>query len=356
MGNTKSELDLLKEENTRLLARIAELEQIAKEKNELEVRIVELERSAKENIELRSRVMKLEQMVSQNDSRDGDTIVSKEKSNFIISRSEVVLTSKSDDTGETKQVNTFVPKEQSSVNIDTSCGTNSEGNPKQDSGHDNTSTPDISVNGSNSDEHQEETLSQVSNSSSTELSICVKPKSLEDKEMDNFLVERHNEQVRIEIIERNREKKLQRESPTENSPKEDTYMSNNRVSAKAHIKSSISLEQKKEQEFDNQVKNLMKSDHIGEKKAKGQIYDFIIAQLNTKRKTLQKQNQKARKVYNLFEKIGIDKIQHIKTFSADAISRFTNSQIQTIIDHFAKKPDIEYTDDQDDSDDLPETE
>ncbi|CAG8578523.1 8639_t:CDS:2, partial [Paraglomus brasilianum] len=31
-------------------------------------------------------------------------------------------------------------------------------------------------------------------------------------------------------------------------------------------------------------------------------------------------------------------------------------RIQTIIDHFAKKPDIEYTDDQDDSDDLPETE
>ncbi|CAG8577818.1 10796_t:CDS:2 [Ambispora gerdemannii] len=323
-------------------------------------------------------------------------------SNFLIWNNPAFVTSTSrseqseDDTGETKQVNIFVPKEQSSVNIDTSCGTNSESNPKQDSGHDNTFTPDISINDSNSDEHQEETLSQ---------------------------------------------------SLTENSPKEDTYMSNNRVSAKAHIKSSISLEQKKEQgliqeistsikdqsqatkisannspkmfaknhvtknliqessgkddvilfsaskskvllnlthlykkacdaekqaikvnqdeitcwyyyiiEFDNQVKNLMKSDHIGEKKAKGQIYDFIIAQLNTKRKMLQKQNQKARKIYNLFEKIKIDKIQHIKTFSTDAISRFTNSQIQTIIDHFAKKPDIEYTDDQDDSDDLPKTE
>ena len=32
MGNTKSELDLLKQENARLVARIAELEQIAKEK------------------------------------------------------------------------------------------------------------------------------------------------------------------------------------------------------------------------------------------------------------------------------------------------------------------------------------
>ncbi|CAG8684867.1 248_t:CDS:1, partial [Ambispora gerdemannii] len=110
-------------------------------------------------------------------------------------------------------------------------------------------------------------------------------------------------------------------------------------------------------EFDNQVRDLMKSDNIGEKKAKGQIYDFIIAQLNAKRKTLQKQTQKARKVYNLFEKIGMDKIQYIKTYSADTISKFTNSQIQTIIDHFTKEPDIEFTDEQNNSsDDLSETE
>ncbi|CAG8593993.1 12669_t:CDS:2 [Ambispora leptoticha] len=89
-------------------------------------------------------------MVSQNDSRDGDTIVSKEKSNFIISRSEVVLTSKSDDTGETKQL------------------------------------------------------------------------------------------------------------PTENSPKEDTYMSNNGVSAKVYIKSSISLEQKKEQGLIQEISTSIK--------------------------------------------------------------------------------------------------
>ena len=63
-----SEIDLLKQENARLMARIKELEQIAKEKNELEVRIVELERSAKENIELRSRVAKLEQ--NQNNTVD----------------------------------------------------------------------------------------------------------------------------------------------------------------------------------------------------------------------------------------------------------------------------------------------
>ncbi|RHZ90060.1 hypothetical protein Glove_8g4 [Diversispora epigaea] len=48
----QSELDLLKQERARLLARIAELEQIVEDQNKLEVRIMK-------NIELRSRVVKL---------------------------------------------------------------------------------------------------------------------------------------------------------------------------------------------------------------------------------------------------------------------------------------------------------
>ncbi|CAG8654565.1 10449_t:CDS:2, partial [Paraglomus occultum] len=67
MGNTKSELDLLKQENARLMARIAELEQIAKEKNELEVRIVELEQTTKlsqtEYAELKNKIAKLKRAV-----------------------------------------------------------------------------------------------------------------------------------------------------------------------------------------------------------------------------------------------------------------------------------------------------
>ncbi|CAG8673801.1 11129_t:CDS:2, partial [Paraglomus occultum] len=78
----------------------------------------------------------------------------------------------------------------------------------------------------------------------------------------------------------------------------------------------------------------------------GRVYDFIIKQLPaTKRGNLCKQTQKALRIDNLFEKVGIDKIQYIKTYSADTISRFTNLQIQTIIDHFTKNPDIEYADD-----------
>ena len=61
------------------------------------------------------------------------------------------------------------------------------------------------------------------------------------------------------------------------------------------------------------VKEFMINDKIGGKKAKGRVYDFIIKQVpGIKCKNLCKQTQKALKIYNLFEKIGINKIQHIK--------------------------------------------
>ena len=89
----------------------------------------------------------------------------------------------------------------------------------------------------------------------------------------------------------------------------------------------------------------MKTNRIGEKKAKGQIYDFIIAQLGTKRNTLLKQTQRARSIYKLFEKIGIDKIRYITTYSANSIAELSDSQIQTIIDYFPKNPNTELPDD-----------
>ncbi|CAG8822628.1 21388_t:CDS:2, partial [Gigaspora rosea] len=45
---------------------------------------------------------------------------------------------------------------------------------------------------------------------------------------------------------------------------------------------------------------------------------------------------------------------YTKSYTADSISRFTNLQIQTIIDHFTKNPAIEFTDNS--SDDLLKTE
>ena len=96
-------------------------------------------------------------------------------------------------------------------------------------------------------------------------------------------------------------------------------------------------------------KDFMVNNKVGEKKAKGQVYDFIIKQLpDTKRKTLCRQTQKALRIDDLFEKIGMDKLQYIKTYSADTISKFTDPQIQTIIDHFTEKPNMEFIDDTED--------
>ncbi|POG76449.1 hypothetical protein GLOIN_2v1474646 [Rhizophagus irregularis DAOM 181602=DAOM 197198] len=58
--------------------------------------------------------------------------------------------------------------------------------------------------------------------------------------------------------------------------------------AKQHVADSSDIKSMEEREtdafleFDNQVKNIMKTNRIGEKKVKGQIYDFIIAQLESK--------------------------------------------------------------------------
>ncbi|PKC05610.1 hypothetical protein RhiirA5_501989 [Rhizophagus irregularis] len=91
-------------------------------------------------------------------------------------------------------------------------------------------------------------------------------------------------------------------------------------------------------EFKRMYKDFMASNKVGEKKAKGQVYDFIFKQIpNTKRKTLCRQTQKALRIDDLFEKIGMDKI-----------SKFSNFQIQTIIDHFTENPNMEFIDDSED--------
>src|SRR5438105_986714 len=76
-----SEVDLLKQENAKLvgenasllakeaglMARIVELEQTAKENGKLKARVTKLEQTAEENAQLKARVAKLEQKQLQND-------------------------------------------------------------------------------------------------------------------------------------------------------------------------------------------------------------------------------------------------------------------------------------------------
>ncbi|RGB39449.1 hypothetical protein C1646_754499 [Rhizophagus diaphanus] len=84
-----------------------------------------------------------------------------------------------------------------------------------------------------------------------------------------------------------------------------------------------------------------------EKKAKGIIYDKLLKHFSILRKKrsentglqlpqisckyLQGKTQKAVKIYVLFEKLGIDKIKYITTYSANSLSELTNEQMQNII-------------------------
>jgi len=65
--------------------------------------------------------------------------------------------------------------------------------------------------------------------------------------------------------------------------------------------------------FDRSIDEIMARDRVGMKKAKGLIYDFILAQNpGTKRVALYKKIERARKIYRLKEKIGLDKIIYIQ--------------------------------------------
>jgi hypothetical protein len=44
----------------------------------------------------------------------------------------------------------------------------------------------------------------------------------------------------------------------------------------------------------------------------------------------------------------MDKLQYIKIYNADTISKFTNSQIQIIINYFIEKSNMEFTDEVED--------
>ncbi|CAG8704968.1 563_t:CDS:2 [Cetraspora pellucida] len=99
---------------------------------------------------------------------------------------------------------------------------------------------------------------------------------------------------------------------------------------------------------------------IGKKKAKGIIYDKMLEHLSILRKqrseetelrlpeishkNLQRKTQKAVKIYKLFEKVGIDNIKYITTYSANSISELTNDKVQDIIDNFSKHNDSDNTD------------
>jgi hypothetical protein len=87
---------------------------------------------------------------------------------------------------------------------------------------------------------------------------------------------------------------------------------------------------------------------IGEKKAKGIIYDEMLEHLanirekrskemgiqlpKISRSSLTRRTQRSMKLVRIFEKIGMDKIKYLSEYSPNSISELANDQIQEIIE------------------------
>jgi len=89
--------------------------------------------------------------------------------------------------------------------------------------------------------------------------------------------------------------------------------------------------------YDKRVNDITSNGKVKIKTARSLVYKEVkqllpdITDANPQQKTL-----RARKIYNLFNAIGIEKIKQVM-YSANAISNLTNTQIQNIINHLLSK-------------------
>ncbi|CAG8619235.1 8809_t:CDS:2 [Cetraspora pellucida] len=188
-------------------------------------------------------------------------------------------------------------------------------------------------------------------------------KSSKDKAIDEFLDSEYREMVSKKIIQNIKEKKLR--------DQEKFITSQNAISSEIKIpynqkveqglisellefirsndatipQNSYSISEKQifdlfkknmtyyyySEKYEKKVKTISLENNISDQMARTQIYDEMMLYLSgIKREYLRKMIQKAKNIYTLFKGIGIDKIRLI-TYSADAISRLTDTQVQNII-------------------------
>ncbi|CAH1768954.1 4928_t:CDS:1 [Entrophospora sp. SA101] len=377
-----SELESLKQENARLMARIAELEHVVGESTRREA----------ENVELKAEVTKLRH-----------------------------------DFEELKQQTQVITNVQDTPSI---------GNiPEQKvSRSEDVTASDITISKANPTNTSASDICQKSNTS-----ICTETKSLEDKKIDAFLESEHKRSVSNEIRKRNREKKIQHtissgiNSTTEISQdtistinddrkiiqsesewakprvedssqtfsseitklnkipynqkveqylrhelsvcvKNDSSEINSGASAKAHNVFDIQIPElsletiirgsgkittqnivdvfnvstkTRQKEIlcwycyykanEDRIEDIKRINNIDDQKARTLVYNEIklllpdITDINLRQRTF-----KAKKIYTLFMGIGIDRIRQV-TCSASAISSLKDDQIQNIINCFPKK-------------------
>ncbi|RIA80883.1 hypothetical protein C1645_791633, partial [Glomus cerebriforme] len=89
--------------------------------------------------------------------------------------------------------------------------------------------------------------------------------------------------------------------------------------------------------FENRVREIRSQDSSAtDPTARSRVYREVTQHLpGITEANLRKKTQKARNIYKVFVRIGTNKIKRVKSFSADAISSLSSTQIQSIIDRFS---------------------
>ena len=89
--------------------------------------------------------------------------------------------------------------------------------------------------------------------------------------------------------------------------------------------------------FENRVREIRSQDSsVTDPTARSRAYREVSQHLpGITEANLRKKTKKARNIYKVFVKIGINKIKRVKSYSADAISSLSSTQIQSIIDRFS---------------------
>ncbi|CAG8738560.1 186_t:CDS:2, partial [Racocetra fulgida] len=106
-------------------------------------------------------------------------------------------------------------------------------------------------------------------------------------------------------------------------------------SSKDDTKTEILLWYHYAEGFEKQVKKILNNTRITTNKSKSKVYRELLTRLvDVDLQTLQKRTQRANTVYNLFKKIGVDKIRRIKIYGFYSIADLTIPQIKTIENYF----------------------
>jgi hypothetical protein len=89
--------------------------------------------------------------------------------------------------------------------------------------------------------------------------------------------------------------------------------------------------------FESRVRDIRSQDtSVTNPTARSQAYHEVSQHLpGITEANLHKKTQKARNIYKVFVRIEISKIKWVKSYSADAISNLSSTQIQSIIDRFS---------------------